>query len=173
MPTPPSFVTGTAIASAVTTVAAAPTTAAHFALYNGDPVKSYYITSVSCSYTTSAAAAENVQLFAHISVAPLLKLPTATAAQGPKSLGSGVVVGTLAQAGSTLTIVNDGVWHPVGWSSNSGAGTATIALGSWVNLINTFGQVLYVIPPGGMISFASVASTAAGATATFVTWYEQ
>ena len=174
MATPPAFVTGTVIASAVAPVAAVPTTAAHFCLFNGELPggKSYYITSASSSYTTSAAAAENVQLFAHVSVAPLKNIPSNTAAQGPKSLGSGVNVGTKAVAGSTVTIVNDGVWHPVGWSSTSAGGTATIALGTWVNLINTFGQVLYVIPPGGMVSFAAVASTNAGTIATFVTWTE-
>lgn len=173
---PPAFVTGTTTANALAAVAAVPTTAAHFVLFNGEQPggKSYYITSCSCTSTTTAAAAENLQLLAHVSVAPLKNMPSGgNAALGPKPLGSGVNAGTNAQASSTVTIVQDGVWHPVGWSSNSGAGTATIALGTWVNLINTFGQVLYVIPPGGMISFACLQSTAAGKACIYATWYEQ
>jgi hypothetical protein len=124
-PQPQAFVAGTVIASAITLVAAVPTTAAQFCLLNQDPAKSYYITTVGCSYTTSAAAAENVQLFAHVSVGPVTHLASPTAAQGPKALGSGPTAGSLAVVGSAVSITNDGVWHPVGWSSNSGAGTAT------------------------------------------------
>ena len=174
MPSPLAFVAATATASAVTPVAAAPTTASHFSLFNGDFTKSYTITSLSCSTQgTSAAAAENLQLLAHMSVAKLLGIPSGgTAGQGPKPLGSGANAGSNGVAVSAVTIVNDGVWHPVGWSSNSGAGTATIALGTWVNLINTFGQPLYVIPPGGMLSLAVLSSTAAGKCCIAVTWLE-
>lgn len=172
MSTPLSFVTGTVVASAVTPVVAPPTTAAHFCLYNGDPVKSYTITSVGNSYTTSAAAVESTQIFAHVSVAPLKILPTATASQGIKSLTGNVNAGSLAQAGSTVTIVNDGIWHPVGQAMNSGGGTATIALGCWTNLTQPNGQPIYVIPPGGMISFATMSSTAAGKAIITVTWTE-
>lgn len=172
MSTPLSFVTGTVVASAVTPVAAPPTTAAHFCLYNGDPVKSYTITSASLSYTTGAAAAECAQLFAHVSVAPLKILPTSSASQGIKSLNGSVNAGSLAQAGSTVTIVNDGVWHPVGLSVNSANQTNTVALGPWTNLTQPNGQPIYVIPPGGMISFATVASTGAGKAVIFVSWTE-
>jgi len=172
MATPQAFVTGTAIASALAPSIVAPTTVARFCLYNGDPVKSYTITSVGHFYVTSAAAAESTQLFAHVSVAPLKVLPTATAAQAIKSLSGNINSGSLAQAGSSVTIVNDGVWHPVGQSVNSGGGTATIGLGTWTNLIQPNGQPIYVIPPGGMISFSVVSSTAAGTVANYVTWTE-
>ena len=175
MPSPLAFVAATATASAVTPVAAAPTTASHFSLFNGDPIKSMTVTSLACSTQgTSAAAAENLQLLAHMSVAMLKGIPTGgTAAQGPKPLGSGAAAGSNGVAVSTVTIVQDGIWHPVGWSANSGAGTATIALGTWTNLINTFGQPLYVIPPGGMLSLAVLSSTAAGKCVCSVTWTEQ
>ena len=167
------FVAGTAIASAVAPVAAPPTTAAHFCLFNGERPggKSYTITSVGATYTTSAAAAENTQLFAHVSVGLLTNIPTATAAQGPSSMGGGQGSPTQAKVGSTVTIVNDGVWHPVGWS-NFTSNTATIALGVWTNLLLPSAVPIYVIPPGGMISFAVVSSTAAAAAAIFCTWTE-
>lgn len=172
MSTPLSFVTGTASGSATAPIATVPTTVSRFSLFNGDPVKNYTITSLSHSYITSAAAAESTQLYAHLSVAPLKILPSSTASQGIKSLNGSVNAGSLAQAGSTVTIVNDGVWHPVGQSVNSGGGTATIALGTWTNLVQPNGQPIYVLPPGGMLSLAVVSATTAGTCLIFVTWTE-
>lgn len=166
---PLAFVAATT--TAVTPGNAAPTTTAQFCLFNGELPggKTYYITSVSASTTTSAAATENAQLFLHVSAIPLANIPSITAAAGPKSMGGGANAGTLAKVGSAAgTIVNDGIWHPVGESRNTGTGTATIALGVWANVTG-----IYQIPPGGMLSLAFVTSTAAGACKSYVTWVEQ
>lgn len=169
MPVPAGLAFVGASSTGVQPVAAPPTTAAHFALFNADPVKSYYITSLSCSETASAAATENLQLFAHVSVGRLLNMPTGgTAALGPKPLGTGrSIVGSLAQIVTAVTIVNDGIWHVVAPSQNTGAATATIALGTWVKV-----DGFYVIPPGGLLSLAVVSSTAAGTAKCYATWVE-
>ncbi len=168
MPVPIGLAFVGASSTGVTPVAAAPTTAAHFLLWNGDPLKSYYVTSLSCSTTASAAATENLQLFAHLSVAGLAVIPTGgTAALGPKPLGGGPAQGSLAQIVTAATIVNDGIWHVVGPSQNAGAATATIALGTWANV-----NGLYVIRPGGLLSLAVVTSTAAGTAKCYATWVE-
>ena len=163
---PLAFVGGTT--TGIAPVAAPPTTAAQLVVWNGDAAKSYTITSVSCSTTTSAAATENLQLFVHSSVAPIPRVPAGgTAAQGPKSMGGGPASPSLAVVQSAVTIVNDGIWLPVGPSTNTGSATATIALGTWALVSG-----VYVIPPGGMLSLAVVTSSAAGVAKIYVTWTE-
>ena len=166
-----SYVTGTATASAVAPVAALPTTAAHFVLWNGEPQdgtgKSYLIHR--CGFTTiaSAAAVIQMQLIGHLSTVPVAAIPSNTAAVGIKSL-SGRGTQSRASAGSTVTIVNNGDWHPIGPAVLSLAATATIALGGDFDV-----NGVYIVPPGGIFSLAVLCSAAGGETcAHFITWSE-
>lgn len=167
-----SYVGGTTTASAVAPVATLPTTAAHLILFNGESQtsgtgKSYVIHR--CGFTTiaSAAAACQMQLLAHVSNGAVAAAPSNTAGLGPKSL-SGRVSQSNATVGSTATIVNSGIWHTVGPSAQSYAATATIGLGGDYDV-----NGLYVIPPGGIFSLATLCSAAGSATcAHYVTWSE-
>lgn len=166
--TPPRlFVAGTA--TAVAPVAALPTTAAHFALWNGESVggKTYTITSVGFTTIASAAAAFVGQLLVNVSAAsrPII---SGTAASGPRST-DGITGGTNAVVASAVTIgATWGVWHPVGLSANSVAATATISLGSWAYV-----RGMYLLPPGGVIALAVLCSAAGSATCDhFITWEE-
>ena len=167
-----SYVAGTVTASAVAPVAALPTTAAHFILFNGESQssgtgKSYVIQR--CSFTTvvSSAAAYQAQLLAHLSNGAVSAAPSNTAGLGPKSL-SGRASQSNATVGSTATIVNSGAWHTVGPAAQGYAATATIALGGDYDV-----NGLYVVPPGGIFSLAVLCSAAGSATCTcYVTWHE-
>lgn len=166
-----SYVAATATASAVAPVATLPTTAAHFLLFNGEPQdgsgKSYVIHR--CGFTTiaSAAAAIQMQLIGHLGTVAVAAIPSVTAGIGPKSL-SGRVSQSRSTAGSTGTIVNNGLWHPIGPAVLSLAATATIGLGGDFDV-----NGLYVVPPGGIFSLAVLCSAAGSATCThYVTWSE-
>jgi len=154
--------------TAVAPVAAIPTTAAHFALWNGEPAggKTYTITGVGFTFTTTAAATMIAQLLAHLSV-QYLPVISGTAASAVAS-SDGVPGGSRAAVASAVTIVAaNGVWHPVGPSVNSAALTATIGLGAWQNV-----RGLYYLPPGGIFSLATLGSTAAGACQLSIHWEE-
>jgi hypothetical protein len=83
----------------------------------------------------------------------------------------GIPGGSKAQAYSAVTLpavtANAGVWHPVGQAINSAALTATIGLGCYQNV-----RGIYVLPPGGVFSMATLGSTAAGGAQLTVTWEE-
>lgn len=170
MATPRLFLAGTN--TAVAPVAAIPTTAAQFALWNGEPAggKTYTITSVGFTGAASAAAALVEQLLVHcaLAVQPII---SGTAAKGPVST-DGIQGGSRALALSAVTLtasqVASGVWHPVGPSVNGGAATATISMGSYQQV-----RGLYLLPPGGLLSLAVLCSAAGSATnQMFVTWEE-
>lgn len=155
--------------TAVAPVAAPPTTAAQFAMWNSAPVggKSLYIQTIESTDIASAGAAIILQPFAHLSVAPVVKF-SGTAAQGPQAL-TGPTVSSVAQVASAVTIVNDGIWHVCGASVNSAAATTTIANGNASNV-----QGIYVVPPQGLFSLAVVCSAAGTATCNlYVSWIEQ
>ena len=168
MAAPRSFVAGTA--TAVAPVAAIPTTAAHFALWNGEEVggKTYTITSVGFTTTTSAGATIILQQLAHCSVARI-PLITGTAATAVRAT-DGIPGGSKAVVASAVTIVNaNGLWHPVGSSFNTAALTATIASGGW-----TYVKGMYRVPPGGVFSLATLCSAAGSAACqSYVTWEEE
>ncbi len=170
MATPRLFLAGTA--TAVAPVAALPTTAAQFALWNGEPVdgKTYTITSVGFTSIASCAAAQILQLLGLVSAArqPII---SGTAATGPKST-DGIVGGTSALAASAVTLtagmLAGGMWHPIGGSVNTAALTATISTGTWTNV-----RGLYLLPPGGLFALAVLCNAAGSATCDcFVTWEE-
>lgn len=149
-------------------VAAFPTTAAHFCLFNGEPTggKSYDILAVSGVYASSAGVAECAQLLAHNAQAPVLALPSATAATGPLPLGGFRGGGTHAIVGSAVSIVNSSVWHPIG-DGISTAATTTIGLGLYWR-----GTGIYTVPPGGIFSLATLAATNAGTLHLAMIWRE-
>lgn len=169
MATPRLFVAGTS--TAVAAVATLPTTAAQFSLWNGEPLggKSYTITALGFTLTTSAAATFITQLLVHCAAAaqPVI---SGTAAKGPLST-DGIYGGSRAVCASAVTLsaatAAGGIWQPVGPGLNSAALTATIGLGSYVNV-----RGIYVLPPGGQLSLATLGSTAAGAAQLFINWEE-
>ncbi len=156
--------------TAVAPVAALPTTAAHFLLWNGEPQTtgngySYVILEVGWTTIASAAAAFVGQLIVHNAVGAVSAIPSVTAALGPKCL-NGTTYGGTAMVGSAGTIVNSGIWHPVG-PSFGGAQTATISSG------NTTALSDYIVPPGGIFSLAVFCSAAGSATCdVHVKWAE-
>lgn len=166
MSAPRSYVAGTA--TAVAPVAAIPTTAAHYALWNGEPAggKAYTITSVSFTPVVSAGAAFVAQLLVH--VGGTKSAPAGTIAQGPKPL-DGLKADTRAQSLSAVTIAAaSGLWHPITPSINAGAATATIALGGYQNV-----RGIYTLQPGGLFALAVLCSAAGSATCQlYVTWEE-
>src|SRR4051812_8797713 len=103
--------------TAVAPVAAIPTTASHFSLWNGERAggKTYTITSLGFTSATSAAATMIQHLLAHIAPAaqPVI---SGTAAKGPLST-DGIQGGSNAVAVSGVTLTAgqaaSGVWHPV------------------------------------------------------------
>jgi hypothetical protein len=154
--------------TAVAPVAAFPTTAAHFCLFNGEPVggKSYDILICASTYATSAAAAEVSTLIAHNATVPVRSLPSFTAALGPLSMGGYAASGTFAQVGSAVTIVNSSVWLPLVTCASTAA-TTTIGLGTaWQ------GTGIFVVPPGGIFSLATLSATNAGTCHLSVVWRE-
>ena len=69
---------------------------------------------------------------------------------------------------SAVTIVAaNGLWHAVGMSINTAALTATIGAGAWTNV-----RGLYYLPPGAVLSLATLGSTAAGNVQHFIQWEE-
>lgn len=156
-----------ATATAIAPVAAIPTTAAHFSLFNGEPLggKSYIITALGVTTATTAGATMIVQMLAHMSVGNAVGI-SGTAAQDPKPT-DGLTSATRAQCKSAVTIIQSGIWHPVGPAINSAALTATIALGEWVNV-----RGLYIVPPAQIFSLATLGSTTGGAMQLYVNWEE-
>jgi hypothetical protein len=153
-------------------VAALPTTAAHFALWNGEPAggKTYTITAVGFTCTTSAAAALVQQLLA-LNTGAVQPLISGTAGKGPRGtdgLGDGTRAAALGAVTLTASQVAGGVWHPVGPSVNGAAATATIGMGSY-QLV----RGLYTVPPGGLFCLAVLCSAAGSAkNQLYVNWEE-
>jgi hypothetical protein len=171
MPTPRLF--NAATLTAIAPVAAIPTTAAQFALWNGESAggKSYTILSVGFTGIASAGAALVTQLLVHCSPAawPVI---SGTAANGPKAT-DGIVGGSKAVVASAVTLTtgqrDSAIWHPVGPSVNGGAATATISMGSYQQV-----RGIYVLPPGGILSLAVLCSAAGSATnQLYVNWQEE
>lgn len=152
------------ISAGVTAVAALPTTAAHFSLYNGEPVggKSYVISAIGTVCTTSAAAASVVTLLAHMGTASETNPAGAVTIKGIH----GKIYRGSGNTKDSVTIVNSGVWHPVG-DAVVCAATATVSLGKYAEV---YGR--YILPPGQIFSLATLNSTAAGTFRPYVIWHE-
>lgn len=166
MANPRRFVAGTV--TSVAPVAALPTSAAHFVLQNGDSGgKTYTITRVGFTCTTSAAAVIKQQLLANVmNVSPMI---SGTVGSGPRPTDGGIM-NSAALAVSAVTIpASGGVWHPVGTAVDFGAQTATIGTGNWVDV-----RGLYVLQPGTILALAVLCSAAGGAAnQLFVQWEEE
>ncbi len=161
-----SYVGGTT--TAIAPVAAIPTTAAHLSIFNGEPAggKSYIIQRASFVCVVSAAAAIVQQLLCCQTTVAVTSI-TGTTGLGPKSL-SGRTSNSAATVLSAVTIVNNGVWHPIGPSVNGAAATATIGMGA-----DWDANGLYVIPPGGQFCLAVLCSAAGSCTnQIYCTWHE-
>lgn len=159
-------------ATAVAPVAAIPTTAAHFSLWNGESVggKTYTINGLSWTTTTTAGATMIIQLLAHL-LPGLQPVVAGTAAKGPLST-DGIYGGSKAVCASAVTLTASqaagALWHAVGPSTNTAALTATIGNGQWVNT-----RGLYRLTPGAILSLATLGSTAAGACQLTIQWEEE
>lgn len=152
-------------------VAALPTTAAHFCIWNGEAAggKTYKIKSVGIITTTSAGAVIIVQPIAHVSPSTAIPVISGTVANGPKAL-DGFGNTSRGVVASAVTITNTGFWHPVGNALISAAMVATIAQGVWTDVSN----VGYALPPGGLFSLAVMCSAAGSAKCQLhVTWTEE
>ena len=152
-------------------VAAIPTTAAHFCVWNGElPTgKTYTITSIGVTCTTSAGAVIILQPLAQISPMSGIPLISGTAANGPKAL-DGYGNTSRGVVASAVTIVNSGFWHPIGNALISAAMTATISQGVWTDV----SRIGYTLPPQGLFSLAVLCSAAGSAKCQLsVTWSEQ
>ena len=165
---------GSVMASDIAPVAAIPTTAAHFCLWNGEPQggKTYSITSIGFTCTTSSGAVIIQQLLAHVCPGTQPLINGTAAAKGPFPLdGNGTRDSKAAvQQAVTLTAgqAASGFWHPVGPALITAAMTATIGCGSWVNVAG-----IYQLAPGSILSLASFCSAAGSAKNTIsVTWSE-
>jgi hypothetical protein len=67
-------------------------------------------------------------------------------------------------------VVNSSIWHPVG-AAFSTAATTTIGLGAFWQT-PAIGALIYVVPPGGIFSMATLAATNAATCHLSVTWRE-
>lgn len=144
------------VTTAVAPVAALPTTAAHASLWNGyeqGSGKCLVVLSVGTLVTTSAAAAINLGLAAHVTTA-LVTSMAGTAASTIAPLTGNDSYGGSAQFKSAVTIVNDGLWHPVAPSIVC-ANTATLMLTTEADVAGR-----YVIKPGQQFSLASLCNAA-------------
>jgi hypothetical protein len=164
---------GGALITALAPVATLPTTAAQFAIWNGEPQggKTYYFTGLGFTGIASAAAVIVEQLLVHICPGnqPLI---AGTAAKGPIAVDGNPVRTSNAQVLGAVTLsavqAAAGFWHPAGPAFNSGAATATISGGGWMNV-----NGVYQLPPGGILSLAVLCSAAASATNLIsATWSE-
>lgn len=157
----------------VAPVAAIPTTASHFSLQNTEPPggRTYTITSLGFTCTTSAGAVIIQQLLAHVcpGTQPLI---TGTAVKGPYALDGNATRDSKAAVASAVTLTAgqavSGAWHPVSPGLITAAMTATIGTGNWVNVTG-----IYQLAPGSILSLATFCSAAASAKNIIsVTWSE-
>lgn len=159
--------------SAVTCVAAIPTTAAHLSLYNGNTAKSLIIAAAGGLMTTTIAAAGGYTMLARSDVPGANANPAGTliisglsGKQYPASTNS---FGANAKASVTLAAIGAGnnvAWIPIGSSTQTSA-TTTVGLNSHSEC---YGR--WIVQPGGLFSLASIAQTAAGAVAPYIYFYE-
>lgn len=158
------------VATAVAPVAAMPTTASHFNLWNGNAQGSgvcFVILQVGTIITTSAGAAINLGLAACVNTALVSTAPTGTAATTISPLTGTQAYGGNGKILSAVTIVNDGFWHPVG---------PTLVCANTANVMATVEADVcgrYVIQPGQQFNLASLANAAGSAVCKpWIIWAE-
>lgn len=158
------------VATAVAPVAALPTTAAQASLWNGNPLGSGKILiplNVGTITVVTAAAAINLGLAAHVTTGLVTTVPAGTVASTIKPLTGVDNYGGSASFKSAVTIVNDGIWHPVAPTIVC-ANTATLMLTTEADVGGR-----YVIMPGQQFSLASLCNAAGTATCDpWIIWAE-
>ena len=156
------------IGTAVTAVAAIPTTAAHLSLYNGNTQKSLIIAAVGTFAATTAVAATNITLLARTDV-PYFNVNPAGALIIAGLDGRMYSGSANAKASVTLGAIgagNNTAWMPVGPSLTT-TSTTTVAIGTYADV-----QGRWVVRPGGLFSLATVAATAVGTYQPYIYFYE-
>lgn len=153
--------------TAVAPVASEPTTAAHYSIWNGEPMggRSYIIDMIGCAITTSTAVATPMYAVAQLNLSNPIAAPAA--GDTPKSLSGRRNYTGRGIFKQSLTITDDGGWHNVGPYLMPFTGTATAGLTFEQNV---YGR--YIVPPQGMFSLASVATTTTGAVKYWVVFHE-
>ena len=161
------------IGTTIAPVAAVPTTAAHFALYNNEPLggKCYVIDTIGALVNVSAAAAIvfgpilaiNVPASANANPAGSVAIYSLSGRANYRGNGNtkvGVTLGTAPAAGF-------GAWMPFGQSIVCAA-SANIGLAQECQVL---GKV--IVPPQGLFGLATFCSAAGSATALpWLTWHE-
>lgn len=156
------------IGSAVTPIAAVPTTAAHLSLYNaetGANARSLVIAAVGAVCTTTMAVAGQAVLLARNQIPGVNANPNGAL---PIYGASGKPINFAINAKASVTIVAEtplSIWIPTGAMAATGAAT-TIGLNIHNELYGRF-----IVPPGGMFSLATLAQTAAGSFQPYIFGY--
>lgn len=153
--------------TAVAPVTAEPTTAAHYSLWNGESAggRCYLIDSIECLIVTSTAVATPLYTVAQLNLTNPITAPAA--GDTPKSLSGRKNYGGKGIAKQAVTITDDGAWHNVGPYLMPFTGTATAGL---VYELNVYGR--YIVPPQGLFSLASVATTTTGTIRYCIIYHE-
>jgi len=161
-----------ATASAFTYVAAWPTTRAELVLHNGEPGggKSYVIDSAwMVDFSTAAAAQAKALLGQLVAVGTA---PTDDAAQLITSRSGRAAFGATYGGRAKRALANTAGgqianrWELLATSLGN-PNTASISTGVLAELYGG-----WIVPPGGLLALAGVASTAAGTAIIGVTWHE-
>lgn len=150
-------------ATAVAPVVALPTTTAQVSLWNGEPSngKSYVIDSIICTVVVSAAAATSIGIAGMLNKGAVSAMvaditPFGLAGHGYQGRG---------RVDLAATVVDDG-WHPIGTSIIGAASQ----IGQTIDLPV---KGLYIVPPGGAFSIATLANTATTITVKMgLRWHE-
>lgn len=154
-----------ATANAFTYVNAWPTTRAELVIYNGDPAKSLVFDAAWMVDISSAAAAQSKALIAQLALTGIAA-PTDDTAQliysrsGRRSYGGYV---KRALANTAFALANK--WEVLAVTNNVQA--ASIGAGLYTDMPSG-----WIVPPGGALCLAGVASTAAGTAIIGATWHE-
>lgn len=153
------------IDTAVAPVAALPTTAAHFSLFNGenDDGLSYVVDFVGTILAASAGAAINIGMCYCLNVG---RQTNPLGAVTIKSLSGRANYRGKGNTKASVSVTNDG-WYPIGTSLVC-ANTANIMMSAeWP--LN--GRI--IVPPGGIFSLATLCNAAGSATAQpWIIWHE-
>jgi hypothetical protein len=154
------------VGAAVAPVAAMPTTAAHFSLYNGenDDGLVYVVDFIGGFLAVSAGAAINIGLGVQLNLG---KQTNPAGAVAIKSLSGRANYRGKGNTKNSVTVVNDSAWHTAGPQLVC-ANTANLMLSVEYPV---YGR--YIVPPGGIFSLAGLCNAAGSATMQhWIIWHE-
>lgn len=157
-----------ATGSAFTYVNAWPTTRAELVLFNGEPSggKHYLVESAFMVDVTSAAAAQSKCLIGQLALTGIAAPTDDTAQLIYSRSGKRAYSGQAKRAVANTAFCLANKWEILA-SVNGNANTASIATSCFADLYGG-----WIIPPGGCLGLAGVASTAAGTAIIGVSWSE-